>query len=100
MTRIFVLSLAISAMAMSIASAQSPPPIGMRTIPYAGRPDVDVTHAMCGLTAVFNMLGWPAVSVPCGRDALGLPVGVQLAARPWREDHCLAAAAVVEAAAL
>jgi aspartyl-tRNA(Asn)/glutamyl-tRNA(Gln) amidotransferase subunit A len=80
--------------------AQTPPPIGADTIPYAGRPDVDVTHAMCGLTAVFNMLGWPAASVPCGRDALGLPAGIQLAALPWREDHCLAAAAAVEAAAL
>jgi Asp-tRNA(Asn)/Glu-tRNA(Gln) amidotransferase A subunit family amidase len=55
---------------------------------------------MCGLTVVFNMLGWPAVSVPCGRDDAGLPAGIQLAALPWREDHCFAAAAAVEAAAL
>jgi amidase len=55
---------------------------------------------MCGLTVIFNMLGWPAVSVPCGTDSLGLPVGIQLAALPWREDHCLAAAVAVEAAAL
>ncbi len=61
---------------------------------------MDVTYAMCGLTVIFNLLGWPAVSVPCGRDDAGLPVGIQLAALPWREDHCLAAAAVVEAAAL
>jgi aspartyl-tRNA(Asn)/glutamyl-tRNA(Gln) amidotransferase subunit A len=82
------------------AQAQAPPLIGARTIPYAGNPAVDVTHAMCGLTVVFNMLGWPAVSVPCGTDSLGMPVGIQLAALPWREDHCLAAAAAVEAAAL
>jgi aspartyl-tRNA(Asn)/glutamyl-tRNA(Gln) amidotransferase subunit A len=80
--------------------AQTPPPVEALTIPYAGDPDVDVTYAMCGLTLVFNMLGWPAVSVPCGRDDAGLPAGIQLAALPWREDHCLAAAAVVEAAAL
>jgi aspartyl-tRNA(Asn)/glutamyl-tRNA(Gln) amidotransferase subunit A len=82
------------------AQAQAPPLIGARTIPYAGHPAVDVTHAMCGLTVIFNMLGWPAVSVPCGTDSLGLPVGIQLAALPWREDHCLAAAVAVEAAAL
>ena len=61
---------------------------------------MDVTYAMCGLTVIFNLLGWPAISVPCGRDDAGLPVGIQLAALPWREAHCLAAAAVVEAAAL
>jgi aspartyl-tRNA(Asn)/glutamyl-tRNA(Gln) amidotransferase subunit A len=80
--------------------AQTPPPVDALTIPYAGHPDMDVTYAMCGLTLVFNMLGWPAVSVPCGRDDAGLPAGIQLAALPWREDHCLAAAAAVEAAAL
>lgn len=80
--------------------AQTPPPVEALAIPYAGRPDMDVTYAMCGLTLVFNMLGWPAVSVPCGRDDAGLPAGIQLAALPWREDHCLAAAAAVEAAAL
>jgi aspartyl-tRNA(Asn)/glutamyl-tRNA(Gln) amidotransferase subunit A len=82
------------------AQAQSPPPIGVRTIPFADDPAMDVTYAMCGLTVIFNLLGWPAASVPCGRDDAGLPVGIQLAALPWREDHCLAAAAVVEAAAL
>ena len=80
--------------------AQPPPPIGVRTVPFAGDPEMDVTYAMCGLTVIFNLLGWPAVSVPCGTDSLGMPVGIQLAALPWREDHCLAAALAVEAAAL
>ncbi len=80
--------------------AQPPPPIGVQTVPFAGDPEMDVTYAMCGLTVIFNLLGWPAVSVPCGSDSLGMPVGIQLAALPWREDHCLAAALAVEAAAL
>ena len=77
-----------------------PPVIGTRRVPFAGNPAEDVTSVMCGLTDVFNVLGWPAITVPCGSDALGLPVGCQIAAAPWRESDCLAAAEVVEAAGL
>lgn len=48
-------------------------------------------------TAPFNALGWPAITVPVGRTPEGLPLGLQLAARPWREDLVLRAARVVEA---
>ncbi|MEE4300327.1 MAG: amidase [Pseudomonadales bacterium] len=44
-----------------------------------------------------NILGIPAACVPCGL-ADGRPRGVQLYADRWREDLCLDAAAVVEAA--
>ena len=42
--------------------------------------------------------GLPAASVPVGRED-GLPVGVQVAAAPYREDNVLAVAAALEAAA-
>jgi amidase len=45
---------------------------------------------------VHNLTGWPAVVVRGGTSAEGLPIGVQLVARPWREDVALAAARVVE----
>ncbi len=45
-----------------------------------------------------NLTGWPAAVVRGGTSPEGLPIGVQLVARPWREDLALAAAAVVEAA--
>jgi amidase len=44
------------------------------------------------------MLGLPGLSVPTGLDG-GLPTGVQLVAGRFREDRCLAAGALVEAAA-
>lgn len=45
-----------------------------------------------------NVTGWPATVVRGGTSPEGLPIGVQVVARPWREDVSLAAARVVEAA--
>ncbi|MBY0338121.1 MAG: amidase [Acetobacteraceae bacterium] len=43
-------------------------------------------------TRGFNYLGLPAVSIPCGFDPKGLPIGLQLAARPFAEARLLRAA--------
>jgi aspartyl-tRNA(Asn)/glutamyl-tRNA(Gln) amidotransferase subunit A len=43
-------------------------------------------------TAPFNLTGSPALSVPCGFNAAGVPIGLQLVARAFREDTLLAAA--------
>jgi Asp-tRNA(Asn)/Glu-tRNA(Gln) amidotransferase A subunit family amidase len=75
--------------------AFTPPTIGTHRVAFAGDDSVDVTTAMCGLTEIFDITGWPAISVPCGIDPLGMPVGIQLAGLPWREADCLAAAAVL-----
>jgi len=39
-----------------------------------------------------NLAGIPAVSVPCGFDDQGLPVGLQLMGRPFEEERLLAVA--------
>ena len=38
-----------------------------------------------GLTRPFNTLGLPALSVPCGFDGNGAPIGLQLIGRPFDE---------------
>lgn len=38
-----------------------------------------------GLTRPFNTLGIPALSVPCGFDVNGAPIGMQLVGRPFDE---------------
>ncbi len=48
--------------------------------------------AVSANTRPFNYLGLPAISVPCGFDPNGLPIGLQLAGRPFAEARVLAAA--------
>jgi Asp-tRNA(Asn)/Glu-tRNA(Gln) amidotransferase A subunit family amidase len=48
-------------------------------------------------TEWFNLLGTPAVTVPFGRSNEGLPIGVQIVARPWEEELVLAVVAELEA---
>ena len=45
-----------------------------------------------------NLTGWPAAVVRAGTSSGGLPIGVQIAARPWREDVALVLAHRVEEA--
>jgi aspartyl-tRNA(Asn)/glutamyl-tRNA(Gln) amidotransferase subunit A len=40
---------------------------------------------MTRFTYPFNLSGFPAMSVPCGFDRQGLPIGLQLGAAPWQE---------------
>lgn len=52
-----------------------------------------VTH----LTMPFNLAGLPAISVPYGRSATGVPIGLQLVGRRGADWQVLAAAARLEA---
>jgi amidase len=47
-------------------------------------------------TMAYNLTGWPAAVVRCGETASGLPIGVQIVARPWKEDVALAVASRLE----
>jgi aspartyl-tRNA(Asn)/glutamyl-tRNA(Gln) amidotransferase subunit A len=50
-------------------------------------------------TVTVNMAGLPGISVPAGRDAKGLPLGLQLIGRPFDEETLFAAGQVIEEAA-
>jgi amidase len=47
-------------------------------------------------TAVFNMNGLPAISLPLHQSESGLPIGVQLVAGPWQEAMLLRVASQLE----
>jgi Asp-tRNA(Asn)/Glu-tRNA(Gln) amidotransferase A subunit family amidase len=49
-------------------------------------------------TEWFNALGAPVAVVPVGQSPEGLPIGVQIVARPFEDETALGVAAVVDAA--
>lgn len=56
----------------------------------------DANFRAFGHTMAYNLAGLPAAVVRCGESAEGLPIAVQVVARPWREDVALALAARLE----
>jgi aspartyl-tRNA(Asn)/glutamyl-tRNA(Gln) amidotransferase subunit A len=54
--------------------------------------------ALTRFTAPFNLSGLPALSVPCGFTATGLPIGLQIVSGPWQETKVLQASYAYERA--
>jgi aspartyl-tRNA(Asn)/glutamyl-tRNA(Gln) amidotransferase subunit A len=64
------------------------------TQPAAAFEGYDATSTVRGrsFTAPFNVTGLPAISVPCGFTEGGLPIGMQIAGKPFDEPTVLRAA--------
>lgn len=65
--------------------------------PLEGPDAVEQARILTRFTAPFNLSGLPAISIPCGFTESGLPIGLQLVARPWAEAMLLRAAEVYQA---
>ena len=72
---------------------------------HLGRRDVTMANlaeklyvAACQFTLPHNILGTPAISLPLAMHSTGLPIGVQLGARPANEHLVLQLAAALEEA--
>ena len=64
---------------------------GVEVVPEEGE-DEGTFGGYIKTTKPFNQTGQPAVSIPCGFDKLGIPVGLQLVGRPFDEATVLRAA--------
>ena len=62
--------------------------IGENSVQIANKIE-SVLSASWRLTYPFNLVGLPAISLPCGFDSKGLPIGLQLASRPFGEKDLL-----------
>jgi len=73
----------------------SAPLIGQKTISVNGE-TIDVRLASTRFVRSINVLGLPALSIPCGYDGQGLPLGLQIVSRPFGEPLILRVAAALE----
>jgi aspartyl-tRNA(Asn)/glutamyl-tRNA(Gln) amidotransferase subunit A len=61
-----------------------------------GGRDEDVRLAATRLVRGINVLGLPALSIPCGLGASGLPIGIQIIGPAWEEALILRIGAALE----
>lgn len=73
------------------------PPIMAAEVDIAGQ-IVGTTAALTQYTRPYNISGSPAISLPCGFSAGGMPIGLQLAGKPFAETTVLQAAYAYEQA--
>jgi aspartyl-tRNA(Asn)/glutamyl-tRNA(Gln) amidotransferase subunit A len=71
------------------------PRIGETTIRLGGQ-DEDVRLATTRLVRGINLLGYPALSLPCGLSSNGLPVGLQIIGPAFQEALILRLGAALE----
>jgi aspartyl-tRNA(Asn)/glutamyl-tRNA(Gln) amidotransferase subunit A len=77
------------------ALAIGAPPIGAGSVTVRGNSE-PVRAMMLRLTQLFNITGHPAIAMPCGAGADGLPRGIQLVGHRGGTERLLAVAATVE----
>jgi aspartyl-tRNA(Asn)/glutamyl-tRNA(Gln) amidotransferase subunit A len=70
------------------------PKIGEESI-VVGEKNLSVYDALSHNTRLFNALGFPAISIPCGLSG-GLPVGAQLVGKPYEDTVLLEASSIYE----
>jgi aspartyl-tRNA(Asn)/glutamyl-tRNA(Gln) amidotransferase subunit A len=79
------------------ATPTTAPRSGQATVEIGGELE-DVRLASTRLVRGINALGLPALSLPCGPDRQGLPVGLQIIGRPFEEALLIRVGAALEAA--
>jgi len=71
------------------------PPIGATTV-HVGGLEEDLRGATTRFVRPINVLGLPALSVPCGLTGEDLPVGAQVVGPAFGERRVLTAGAAIE----
>lgn len=71
------------------------PEVGQKDLEIAGEMQ-DVRLASTRFVRGINVLGFPALCLPCGYTKAGLPIGLQIVGSPWAEARLLETGRVLE----
>ena len=81
---------------LSPATVVPPYPVEQRFVERLGDHEFSNYIEWCSIAYAITIIGAPALSVPCGFTASGLPVGLQMASQPGNEAELLGAAMLFE----
>lgn len=76
----------------SPTTAWGPPPVGTVSTAWPAQDLFREIFRLSPFTAMFNVTGGPAISIPWSVDRDGLPIGMHLGAAPGRDEIVLAVA--------
>jgi aspartyl-tRNA(Asn)/glutamyl-tRNA(Gln) amidotransferase subunit A len=82
--------------ALEVVDLLATPTAPFTALEIAGADLLPAARLLNWYTRPFNLTGFPAISVPCGFDGRGLPIGLQLVGRPFEEATVLRAAYAYE----
>ncbi len=71
------------------------PLIGQESVSFGKKAEA-VPSALTRFTRIYNLIGIPCISLPCGFSPSGMPIGLQIAARPFGEEMVLKVAHAYE----
>ncbi len=69
-------------------------PVAATPAKYHGRSFIE-GHDFSYLN-IYNLLGWPALTVRCGTSRAGLPIGLQIITKPWQDMAALSLGKKIE----
>jgi len=81
---------------LSPATVVPPYPAEQRFVERVGNHEFSNYIEWCSIAYAITIIGAPALSIPCGFTASGLPVGLQIASQPGSEARLLGAAMLFE----
>lgn len=71
-------------------------PVGATEVVIENGVPEDMLGAIMRFTGIPSLTGLPALSVPCGFDGDGMPIGMQIIGRPFTENYLLGIAAAYQ----
>ncbi len=71
------------------------PPIGQGSVSF-GKMKEPVPAALTRFTRIYNLVGIPCLSICCGFSSSGMPIGLQIASKPFNEETVLKVAHAYE----